>query len=116
MISGLFTGSCKPQQFLVIIIPGNIWYATFAGLNNPEAAQEDSRRRAKIVARLVEALKQSPSAWKQYLKSPARRYLVTESEVEESFRTLKTPLEIQPVYHWSQPGGGATSPAPCWRW
>lgn len=112
---------------------------------NPEAAADDRRQRAEMVARLAEALQESPSAWKQYLKSPARRYLLTEGprpslhrahiqddarydgkwvlwtttrlgpeevalaykgllEVEESFRTLKTPLEIQPIYHWSEPG------------
>lgn len=112
---------------------------------NPEAAQEDRRQRAEMVAHLAEALRQSPSAWRRYLKGPARRYLVTEGtrprlnparirddacydgkwvlwttsslppeevalaykgllEVEASFRTLKTPLEIQPVYHWSEAG------------
>ncbi|WP_324668881.1 hypothetical protein [Geochorda subterranea] len=101
---------------------------------NP-AAGEDRPRRAEMVTRLAEALRQGPSAWRQYLKGPARHYLVTEAnppqlhragilddaryvtstlapvevalahkgllEVEASSRTLKTPLEIEPVYHWS---------------
>ena len=112
---------------------------------NPEAAEEDRRQREAMVARLEQALAQGPSAWRQYLKGPARRYLVTQGsrpqldwarirddarydgkwvlwttsrlsseevavaykgllEVEESFRALKTPLEIRPVYHWSEPG------------
>ncbi len=112
---------------------------------NPEAAQEDRRQRAEMVARLVEVLRQSSSGWRQYLKGPACRYQVTEGarpqlnrarirddarydgkwvlwttsslppeevalvykgllEVEASFRTLKTPLEIQPVYHGSDAG------------
>lgn len=112
---------------------------------NPDAAAEDRRQREAMVARLEQALAEGPSAWKQFLKGPARRYLVTQGvrpeldrarirddarydgkwvlwtttrqspeevalaykgllEVEECFRTLKTPLEIQPVYHWSEPG------------
>ena len=112
---------------------------------NPEAAQEVRRQRAELVARLAEALRESPSASRQYLEGPARRYLVTEGarpqlnrarirddarydgkwvlwttatlspaevalaytgllEVEASFWPLKTPLEIQPVYHGSDAG------------
>ena len=111
---------------------------------NPEAAHDDRRQRAAVVARLAEVLQQSPSGWRQYLKGPARRYLVTQGthprldrarirddarydgkwvlwttasllpeevalayqgllEVEASFH-LKTPLEIQPVYHGSEAG------------
>ena len=38
---------------------------------NPEAAQDDRRQRAATAARLAEALRESPSPGRQYLKGPA---------------------------------------------
>ena len=47
--------------------------------HNLEEAAEDRHQRAETVASFSEALRRGPSAWKQYLKRPARRYLLTES-------------------------------------